>query len=109
VAYDENLADRIRLIIGSADVVEKKMFGGLAFMIGGNMSVWLDSHGGLKVHVQPELTAELLEQPGTTPHERRGQPMKGLIQVSPDVLDEDVPLEFWVSLGADYARSLPTK
>jgi hypothetical protein len=85
VAYDEDLADRIReLIAGEQDVVEKRMFGGLAFLIAGNMSVSVSGQGGLLLRIDPEQTFELLGKPHAHPSVMRGRPMDGWLRVEPD-------------------------
>lgn len=106
MAYDEQLADRIRaLVAGEAGVTEQKMFGGLAFLIGGNMAVAASGQGGILVRVDPEESAHLVE---TTPAEEmvmRGRSMAGWLRVEPD--DDELP--GWVERGVSYARSLPPK
>jgi hypothetical protein len=109
VAYDEQLADRIREALAGETVTEKKMFGGLAFMVGGHMSVSASRHGGLLVHVDPAQTEDMLGEPGTDPLERGHRPMRGWVLVSPDVLDDDDTLSRWVGRGLTCARSLPPK
>jgi TfoX/Sxy family transcriptional regulator of competence genes len=110
VAYDEELARRIRqLVSGEPGLTEKKMFGGLAFLVGGNMAVAASGQGGLLVRVDPEQSDELVEQTTAYPMEMRGRQMAGWLRVdSEDVADEQRLAE-WVRRGADYARSLPAK
>jgi TfoX/Sxy family transcriptional regulator of competence genes len=109
VAYDEDLADRIRAVLDGESAVEKKMFGGLAFLVGGNMSVAASGQGGLMVRVDPEQTMALLHEPGAAEFEMGGRgAMKGWLRVSADVLD-DRTLQTWVDRGVSYARSLPAK
>jgi TfoX/Sxy family transcriptional regulator of competence genes len=109
VAYDEELADRIRDVLEGQPVVEKKMFGGLAFLIGGNMSVAASGQGGLMVRVDPDETESLLAEPGAAEFEMGGRgAMKGWLRVSTDVLDDET-LQRWVDRGVAYARSLPPK
>jgi TfoX/Sxy family transcriptional regulator of competence genes len=110
MAYDEILAERIRTMLEGEPVVEKKMFGGLAFLIGGNMSVAASGQGGLLVRVDPAATADLLAEPGAEEFDMGGRgPMKGWLRVGPDLLDDDETLGAWVSRGVAYARSLPPK
>jgi TfoX/Sxy family transcriptional regulator of competence genes len=110
LAYDETLAARIRDLLEGEPVVEKKMFGGLAFLIGGNMSVSASGQGGLLVRVDPAATDALLAEPGAEEFDMGGRgPMKGWLRVSPDVLDDDETLGAWVSRGVSYARTLPPK
>jgi TfoX/Sxy family transcriptional regulator of competence genes len=109
MAFDETLADRVRDMLAGEPVVEKQMFGGLAFLLGGNMSVSVSGQGGLLVRVDPE-TEDLLSEPGAEEFDMGGRSsMKGWLRVSPEVLDDDETLGAWVSRGVGYARSLPAK
>ena len=110
MAYDEDLADRIREQLGKERTTEKRMFGGLAFLVGGNMSVAASGNGGLLVRVDPAHDAELLAQPGVEPMSMGGRaPMKGWLRVAPEALHDDDALAAWVRRGVAYARSLPVK
>jgi hypothetical protein len=110
VAYDEDLAGRIReLIAADADVSEKKMFGGLAFLIGGHMSVSVSGQGGLLLRCEPDETEALLAKPHASPFEMRGRVMDGWLRVSPEGVRTKRELERWVTRGVSYARSLPAK
>jgi hypothetical protein len=110
VAYHQQLAERVRALIDDESVTEKQMFGGLAFLVGGNMSVAASGQGGLLVRVDPAHTAELLVEPGAREFEMAGRgPMKGWLRVDPAVLCDGTTLEAWVSRGVSYARSLPVK
>jgi TfoX/Sxy family transcriptional regulator of competence genes len=110
VAYDENLANRIRdLTASEADVTEKRMFGGLAFLVGGNMAVAASGQGGLMVRVEPEETDALLAQPHARPLEMRGREMQGWLRVDAEGLGSGHELATWVRRGLEYARSLPAK
>lgn len=110
MAYDEGVADRIRAALaGDPDLTERKMFGGLGFMIAGNMAVAANSSGDLMVRVDPEQTAELVGRPGARPQEMRGRALRGWIHVDAAVITDDADLADWVTLGAAYARSLPPK
>ena len=110
MAYDEDLANRIReLIAGEPGVVEKKMFGGLAFLIGGHMSVSASGRGGLLLHVAPEETESLLAKPYAGPFEMRGKTMDGWLRVESEGVKTKRQLERWVGRGVAYARSLPPK
>ena len=110
VAYDEDLADRIReLVADEPGVTEKAMFGGLAFLIGGNMSVSASGQGGLLLRVDPEETDTLLAEPHAQPFVMRGRPMDGWLRVDPDGVRTDADLARWVARGTTYARSLPAK
>jgi TfoX/Sxy family transcriptional regulator of competence genes len=108
--YDEDLADRIReLLAGEAALTEMRMFGGLAFLIGGHMSVAASGRGGLMVRVDPEERDALLAEPHAEPMEMRGRTMLGWLRVSAEGLRTGRQLEAWVGRGAAYARSLPPK
>jgi TfoX/Sxy family transcriptional regulator of competence genes len=110
VAYDEQLADRIREQIGDEPTLtEKKMFGGLAFLIGGNMAVGASGQGGILVRVDPEESDRLVETTSAYPMEMRGRQMAGWLRVDTDDLGADDQLAKWVELGTTYARSLPAK
>ena len=111
MAYDEDLANRIRELIGADPALrEQKMFGGLAFLIGGNMSVSASGQGGLLVRVDPDQHEALLAEPGAEEFEMGGRgPMTGWLRVRSDVLDDDATLRAWVDRGVAYARSLPAK
>jgi TfoX/Sxy family transcriptional regulator of competence genes len=110
MAYDENLANRIRELIGSeAALAEKKMFGGLAFLINGNMSVAASGQGGLLVRVDPDEADGFLDAAHVEPMVMRGRAMQGWLRVAPEGLSRKRELERWVRRGVDYARSLPNK
>ena len=110
MAYDEELAERIRnLLVDEAGVVEQRMFGGLAFLVGGHMAVGVSGQGGLMVRVEPEETDALVAEPGARPFEMRGREMRGWLRVDADAVDADPELEPWVRRGVAYARSLPPK
>jgi TfoX/Sxy family transcriptional regulator of competence genes len=110
VAYDEDLADRIReLLGGDADVIEQKMFGGLAFLIRGNMAVAASGQGGALVRVDPARSERIVATTNARPMEMRGREMQGWLRVAPDDLRTKRQLAKWVTLGATYARSLPAK
>jgi TfoX/Sxy family transcriptional regulator of competence genes len=110
VAYDEDLADRIRVLLATEHgVAEKKMFGGLAFLIGGNMSVSASGQGGLLLRCDPEETDALVSQPGVARFEMRGRAMDGWLRVDANAVEGQQELERWVAVGVGYARSLPPK
>jgi hypothetical protein len=110
VAYDEVLADRIRgLLIFEPDVVEKKMFGGLAFLIGGHMAVAVSGQGGLLMRCEPDETDELVARPYVEPFVMRGRAMDGWVRVDAAGVAEDDELKAWVESGVGFARSLPPK
>jgi TfoX/Sxy family transcriptional regulator of competence genes len=110
MAYDEDLANRIReLVAAETGVTEKKMFGGLAFLIGGNMSVAASGQGGLLVRVDPAETEELVAKPHARPMVMRGREMDGWLRVDAEGVTTKRELERWVARGVAYARSLPAK
>jgi len=110
VAYDEELGDRIReLVGGESDLTEKKMFGGLAFLVGGKMALAAGGQGGLLVRVDPAESGALLARSHARPMEMRGRPMQGWLRVDAEHVRTKRQLSKWVELGTAYARSLPTK
>jgi TfoX/Sxy family transcriptional regulator of competence genes len=110
VPYDEELADRIReLLGGAADLTEQKMFGGLAFLIRGNMAVAASGQGGVLVRVDPARSDSLVTTTNARLMEMRGRRMQGWLRVDPDDVRTKQQLAKWVRLGATYARSLPAK
>jgi TfoX/Sxy family transcriptional regulator of competence genes len=110
MAYDEHLATRIRALIAhDPDVSEQRMFGGLGFLIGGNLAVAASGQGGLMVRVEPDETEALVAEPHARPFEMRGRPMDGWLRVDDDGLQTQEQLEPWVGRGVAYARSLPAK
>ena len=109
MAYDEALAARIRDMLRDEDeVAEMKMFGGLAFLIGGNMAVAASGQGGLMLRCDPEQT-EAHVNAGAERMEMRGRAMNGWLRVDANRVQEDADLRRWVDTGAAYARSLPPK
>jgi hypothetical protein len=110
MAYDEELADRIREVLGGeSGLTEKKMFGGLAFLIGGNMAVAASSKGGMLVRVDPTQSDRLVATTNARLMEMRGRQMQGWLRVDPDDVRTKRQLARWVGLGATFARSLPRK
>jgi TfoX/Sxy family transcriptional regulator of competence genes len=110
VAYDEELAERIReLLGGEAGLSEKKMFGGLAFLIGGNMAVAASGQGGVLVRVDPAQSDVIVATTNAQPMEMGGRQMQGWLRVPPKDLRTKRQLAKWVRLGTTYARSLPAK
>jgi hypothetical protein len=110
MAYDESLAARIREHLAGEPVSEKKMFGGLAFLLGGHLAVSASGQGGLLVRCDPADTAALLAESGVARMEMGGRgPMEGWLRVSADAVVDDEALERWVGRGLGYARSLPAK
>jgi TfoX/Sxy family transcriptional regulator of competence genes len=110
VAYDEDLAKRIRELIGDEPrLIEQKMFGGLAFLIGGNMAIAASGQGGALVRVDPADGEKLIDTTAAEPMEMRGREMTGWLRVDAEHLRTKRQLEKWVKLGTTYARSLPVK
>lgn len=110
MAYDEELAERVRGMLGDQPVVEKKMFGGLSFLVGGHMSVSASRQGGLLVRFDPAETEALLEEAGAEEfHMGNRRPLEGWLRVATDVLEDDRVLQAWVDRGVAFAKSLPPK
>jgi TfoX/Sxy family transcriptional regulator of competence genes len=110
MAYDEDLANRVReLVADQAGLTERKMFGGLAFLIDGNMAVGVSGQGGLMVRVEPDETDALVAKPHARAFEMRGREMQGWVRVDAEGVRTKRQLEPWVRRGVAYARSLPPK
>ena len=110
MAFDSDLADRIRLQLqDEGDVTEKRMFGGLAFLVGGNMAVAASGQGGLLVRVDPAMSDELVATTAGRPMEMRGRPMQGWLRVRSEDIQTRAQLAEWVTLGTTFARTLPSK
>ena len=110
MAYDEGLAQRVREALASEPgVSERRMFGGLAFLVQGNMAVSASHEGGLLLRCDPSDTDTLTEHPGVRRVEMRGREMDGWLRVDKEAVESDEDLKRWVDTGFDYARSLPAK
>jgi TfoX/Sxy family transcriptional regulator of competence genes len=110
VAYDEDLADRLReLLQDERGLTEKKMFGGLAFLINGNMSVAVSGQGGLLLRVDPDETEKLASRPGARRFEMRGREMDGWLRVEQSAVRTKRDLDRWARIGVGYARTLAKK
>jgi hypothetical protein len=110
VAYDEELAERLRELLDQEPrLTEKKMFGGLAFLIGGHMAISASGQGGVLVRADPKDSDELVERSNAELAVMRGRPMEGWLRVAPEHLRTKRQLAKWANLGAAYARSLPPK
>ena len=108
--YDPDLADRIRELLATEEgVVEKKMFGGLAFLIGGHLAIGASGQGGIMVRVEPAETEELLATTAATPMVMRGRDLDGWVRVGADDVRTKRQLSAWSTRGVAYARSLPPK
>jgi TfoX/Sxy family transcriptional regulator of competence genes len=110
MAYDEDLADRIREIVTERDgVSEKKMFGGLAFLVHGNMAVAASGQGGLLLRVDPARSDKYVDGSTVDRMVMRGRAMDGWLRVDGAAIEEDDDLRSWVGIGVEYAGSLPPK
>ena len=110
MAYDEDLAHRIReLLADEAGVTEKAMFGGLAFLVGGNMAVGISNTDELMVRVGPDATDAALSRPHTRLFDMSGRPMKGWVLVAREGMKTKRQLAPWVERGVRFARTLPAK
>ena len=110
MAYDEELANRVREHVqGEGGLTEKRMFGGLAFLINGNMAVSASSQGGLLLRVDPVQTDALVSESHAQRFTMRGRAMDGWLRIDTDALETDGALEGWIDRGVAYARSLPPK
>lgn len=110
MTYDGELADRIRTVVsGERGLSEKRMFGGLAFLVEERMAVSASSKGGLMVRIDPTQTESLVSEPHVRPFEMRGKGIDGWLLVDAEALKADDELRRWVNHGVAYARSLPPK
>jgi hypothetical protein len=110
MAYDEELAGRLREAVqGLPGLTEQRMFGGLAFLVNGNMAVAASGQGGLLLRVDPARTAELLDPPLVGRFQMRGRAMDGWLRIDDEALAGEAEFRHWVDTGVDYARSLPAK
>jgi len=108
MAYDEDLAERIREIVGEP-LREMKMFGGLAFLVNGHMAVAVSGKGGLLVRVDPDQSDRLVAKTPAYPMEMRGREMRGWLRVDAPHVRTKAQLSKWVQRGIDYAGTLPPK
>ena len=110
MAYDEALAERIRNLVGDApNLTERKMFGGLAFLIGGNMAVAASGQGGVLIRVDPDESDTLVATTPAEVMEMRGRSMRGWLRLGPEDVSSEKELAAWVERGTGFARSLPPK
>jgi len=110
MAYDEDLADRIRALLSAQrGVTERRMFGGLAFLVGGNMAIAASGQGGALVRVDPDRADALVETTTAEVAVMKGRPMQNWLRVASDDLRTKRQLEKWVKLGSAFAASLPPK
>ena len=109
MAYDADLEDRVREVVaGEPGLTEKRMFGGLAFLIDGHMAV-ASGKGGLLLRVDPAETESLVNEPHIGRFQMRGREMDGWLRVDTEAVESEEDLRRWVSRGVTYARSLPPK
>lgn len=110
MAYDEDLPDRIRgLLSAEPGVQEQKMFGGLAFLVGGNMAIAASGQGGLLERIDPDHSDRITSATKAEPMEMRGRSMAGWLRVAAEDVAAKRQLDKWVKLGLGYAKSLPAK
>lgn len=109
MAFDEHLANRVREVLSGEAPEEKAMFGGLAFLLGGNMAVAVSSKGGLMVRVPPDDTETLLGRAHVTPMVMGGREIRGWLRVADAGVQTKRQLQSWVNRGVDYAKTLPAK
>lgn len=108
--YDVEVADRIRAVVqDEPGLTERRMFGGLAFLVNGNMAVSASSQGGLLLRVDPVETDVLISEPHVRRFEMQGRAMDGWLRIGPEALEGDGDLRRWVQHGLGYARSLRPK
>jgi TfoX/Sxy family transcriptional regulator of competence genes len=109
MAFDEGLAERIRAVLDTrADVDERRMFGGIAFLVSGNMACGV-MNDDLMVRMEPDAAQALETEPGARRADMGGRPMKGWLLVAPEATADDADLERWVRRGEEFAASLPPK
>ncbi|SCG68837.1 TfoX/Sxy family protein [Micromonospora humi] len=110
MAYDEDLANRVRELVGrEPGLAERRMFGGLAMMLRGNMAVVVRGAGGLMVRVDPAESERALAEPGAEATVMRGRPMRGWVTVDPSACERDTDLARWVERGVRFAGGLPAR
>lgn len=110
MAYDAEVADRMReLLAGERDLTERKMFGGLAFLVAGNMAVAASGQGGILVRVDPAESEKLTGTTNARPMEMRGRAMQGWLRIESCDVGTKRELATWVALGTRYAWTLPPK
>ena len=110
MAYDEELAARVRgVLAGESDLSERRMFGGLAFLLGGHMAVGVSGQGGLMLRVDPADTDALVQVDGVAPMEMRGRALTGWLRIAADCVATDEELASWTSRGVAFVRTLPPK
>jgi TfoX/Sxy family transcriptional regulator of competence genes len=108
MAYDTNLAERIRWVLVDDGVTEREMFGGIAFMLHGNMVCGV-MHEALMLRLGPQLAAAALDEPHTRPMDFTGQPMNSMLLVDPPGFDTDDQLAGWIERARDFVGTLPPK
>ena len=111
MAYDEDVANRVRELVSVHDgiISERRMFGGLAFLVNGNLAVAASSAGGLMLRVDPVRSEDLVAEPGASRMVMQGREMGGWLRIATSQLGSDDEFARWVGLGIDYATTLPPK
>jgi TfoX/Sxy family transcriptional regulator of competence genes len=109
MAYDEELAERVRGHLGDRETHERKMFGGLAFLTNGHMGVTVSREGGLMVRCEPSDAERLLTEPGASRMVMRGKELDGWLRVTAEAVEDDAVLARWVETGQRYAEAQPPK
>lgn len=110
MSYDDDIADRIRAVFTEThEITEQKMFGGLAFLVDGNMAIAASGQGGLLVRVDPADAERLLATTKARPMVMRGRELQGWLRLPPASTRTEEQLREWVALGVSYAASLPRK
>ncbi|NYI42706.1 TfoX/Sxy family protein [Demequina lutea] len=105
MTYDEELAQRIReRVFAERDLAEKRMFGGLAFLLEGSMAIAVSGQGGLMARVAPADAAELVTRDGVAPMIMNRRPMRGWLRVAPDVVESEEALDEWVARSVAYVK-----
>ncbi|GLR86872.1 TfoX/Sxy family protein [Bradyrhizobium iriomotense] len=110
MAYDETTAARVRKLLASQRyLAEKKMMGGLCFMVNNTMCCTVSGRGGMLIRVGPEAHARMLQEPHAGPMEMRGRIMTGFVRVAPEGYQTDADLKKWVRRGLDFVAAMPAK
>jgi hypothetical protein len=107
--YDTQAADGIRVLLANRHVIERKMMGGLVFMVDGHMCVVASGRGGLLVRVGPDVQGRVLKEPHVKPMTMAGRPMTGFVRVMPEGYRTAAALRKWVKRGLDHLETLPAK
>jgi hypothetical protein len=110
MAYDEKTAERVRKVLsGRSDLVEKKLMGGLCFMVAGGMCCAVSGRGGLLVRVGPQVREWILGEPHVRPVAMRGRTVKGFVRIDPEGYRTDAALRKWITFGLEFVATLPAE